>query len=141
MTYLLQDSQYSQSKGRIEPYEEVHFSSSSVYVELNREQPDRTVHHNFQTELFKNYSGNKDTVDDGWYEDVKISSPSVYAEPYNRNTEDEGSDDKNYRKLLKKYDALYEETGNLKSPPSYTELNNTTRKQQDDALYQKLIKK
>ena len=96
-----------------------------------------------------NNSDNKDT------DDVETESYDDVSTPYtelNRNTEDnETTDDKTYQQLLKNdsdyvipaedhVESPYEETGQTKSPPGYTELDNTTREPEEDASYQKLIK-
>jgi hypothetical protein len=92
-------------------------------------------------------------ADDGTepYEEVQISPPSVYAE-LDRNRQDKTTNDGLYQKLLKRdsdyvipahteAESSYEEVGKIKTPPGYTELDNTKRVQDDSACYQKLIKK
>ncbi|CAB4040551.1 Hypothetical predicted protein [Paramuricea clavata] len=85
------------------------------------------------------------------YEEVQISPSSVYAE-LDRNRQDETTNDGLYQKLLKLHsdyaipahteaESSYEEVGKIKTPPGYTELDNTKRVQDDSACYQKLIKK
>ena len=85
------------------------------------------------------------------YEEVQILPPPVYAE-LDRNRQDETTNDGLYQKLLKRdsdyvipahteAESSYEEVGKIKTPPGYTELENTKRVQDDSACYQKLIKK
>ena len=85
------------------------------------------------------------------YEEVPNSSSPVYTE-LNRNREDENENDKTYQKLLK-HDSdyvipndgdgepSYEEVGKKKTPPGYTDLNETKRVKDDDEAYQKIVKK
>ena len=79
--------------------------------------------------------------------EVQILPPPVYAE-LDRNRQDETTNDGLYQKLLKRdsdyvipahteAESSYEEVGKIKTPPGYTELENTKRVQDDIALVTK----
>ena len=130
------------------PYEEVSNSPHSVYAELDR---NRRVEKTSDSTYQKLLKPSSDYVipadgDESSYEFVPDSSPSVYAE-LNRNQE-ENTNDNTYQKLLKPgsdyvipaENHSYEEVGKKRSPPGYTELDQTKR-EDADASYQKLLKK
>ena len=83
------------------------------------------------------------------YEEVQNSSSSAYAE-LNRNQN--ANADNTYQKLVKRdsnyvipnhddEEPSYEDVEKKKSPPGYTDLNETKRVKDDDEGYQKLVKK
>ncbi|CAB4000755.1 Hypothetical predicted protein [Paramuricea clavata] len=128
----------------IEPYEEVQISPPSVYAELDRNGQDETTNDGA-------YQLSKRDSDYDYVIPADGSPSSVYAE-LNRNRQDETTNDGTYQKLLKRdsdyvipahteAESSYEEVGKIKTPPGYTELDNTKRVQDDSACYQKLIKK
>ena len=84
------------------------------------------------------------------YEYIQNSPPSVYTE-LDKNQQDDTANDHAYQKLVK-YESdyvipaeghsqtePYEVVGKEKTPPGYTELDDTKR-QEDNAGYQKLIR-
>ena len=137
------------NNGETATYEEVSESAPSVYAELNRNQ--ETEEDNIYQKLLKpglDYVKPADKKSS--YEEVPNSSPSVYAE-LNRNKEDQEANDNTYQKLLKPgldyvipadagEELSYEKVEKKKSPPGYTELDQTKR-EDVDASYQKLTKK
>ena len=137
------------------PYEEVSNSPHSVYAELNRNLEDEKTSDNTYQKLLKSNSDYvipADAGEESSYEVVPNSSPSVYTE-LNRNRENEHTNDINtYQKLLKPdsdyvipacvpEESPYEEVEKQKSLPGYTQLDQAKRVTDDDALYQKLMKK
>ena len=116
-------------------YEFVPDSSPSVYTELNR-NPENTSDNTYQKLLKPCYDyAIPADADESSYEFVPDSSPPVYNE-LNRNPEN--TSDNTYQKLLKPAYVIpaenhsYEEVGKKKSPPGYTELDQTKR---DDATH------
>ena len=70
----------------------------------------------------------------------------------NRNQENKKTNQNTYQGMLKPYsnhgisadcdeEHVYEEVGKKKSPPEYTELDQTKREKDDKALYRHLVKK
>ena len=127
-----------------EPYEEVQISPPSVYAELDRNGQDETTNDG-------TYQLSKRDSDYDYVIPADGSSSPVYAEP-DRNRQNETTNDGTYQKLLKRdsdyvipahteAESSYEEVGKIKTPPGYTELDNTKRVQDDSADYQNLIKK
>ena len=128
-----------------EPYEEVSNSPHSVYAELDRNRRVEKTSDGTYQKLLKPFSDYVIPADESSYELVPDSSPSVYAE-LKRNQEN--TNDNTYQKLLKPASDYvipaenhsYEEVGKKKSPPEYTELDQTKREKDDSASYQKLLK-
>ena len=141
---LIQEPDYSPADDETEPYEEVQISPPSVYAELDRNRQDEATNDGA-------HQLSKRQTDSGYVIPADDSPSSVYAE-LDRNRQDEATNDATYQKLLKRdsdyvipdhteAELSYEEVGKRKSPPGYTELDNTKRVQDDSACYQKLIKK
>jgi hypothetical protein len=142
---LIQEPDYSPADDETEPYEEVQISPPSVYAEPDRNRQIETTNDGTHQKLSKRQS------DSGYVIPADGSPSSVYAE-LNRNRQDETTNDATYQKLLKRNsdyvipahteaESSYEEVGKIKTPPGYTELDNTKRVQDDSADYQNLIKK
>lgn len=90
-------------------------------------------------------------VETGPYEEVSESVRSVYAE-LKRNQEDEKTNDNIYQKLIMpdsdyvnpeyfNEKSPYEEVERKKSFPGHADQNQTELEENDDALYQNLVKK
>ena len=142
---LIQEPVYSAADDGTEPYEEVQISPPSVYAELDRNRQDEATNDATYQKLLKRQH------DSDYVIPADGSPSSVYAE-LDRKRQDETTNDGTYQKLLKRdsdyvipahteAEPPYEEVGKIKTPPGYTELDNTKRVQDDSADYQKLIKK
>jgi hypothetical protein len=118
-------------------------SSSPVYAEPDRNRQNETTNDGTCQKLLKR--------DSDYVIPADGSPSSVYTE-LDRNRQDETINDGTYQKLLKRdsdyvipahteAESSYEEVGRIKTPPGYTELDNTKRVQDDSADYQNLIKK